>query len=533
MASKGKKMRFTALLLLAGLMIAAAIAGRTNGETALSGEEIRRESGGKVYYEIFVRAFSDSDGDGIGDLRGVTGKLDYLKELGIEGIWLMPIHPSPSYHGYDITDFYSINPDYGTMDDFRELLKEAKDRGITVIMDLVVNHTSLQHPWFISSATEPGSNYRDWYKWIKASDVPDPVPLSVATEFPAYVDYGTGDRYLSILPGGLPDLNFDNDEVRAEINKIAAFWLKLGVGGFRIDAAKHIYEDLEGDRMSSEVVIKNIAWWKEFRAAANKINPYAYIVSEVWDNSAAKVGPYLEPFNSSFNFKLADEIRWNAAGESASNLAFSLSRIHGLYDKMSSDSFIDAIFLTNHDMNRVMSELNGNVDHAKMAAAQLLTLPGNPFIYYGEEIGMLGKKPDEYIREPMVWSHNGSSSGQTTWISSKYNGSGNTASAEEQMKDPDSLYSHYRKLIQWRKDIEALRYGDIKPYPVDHPAVIAFMRTTEKEQVLVLHNLSGKAQQFRLEGNDGFDEVLAGSKEGIVLSDHRVALPPYSSAVIE
>ncbi|CAH1208979.1 Alpha-amylase [Paenibacillus plantiphilus] len=520
--------RAAVLLLMIGMMAAAAVAlgGCSNEEASLSGEEIRQESGGKVYYEIFVRAFHDSDGDGIGDLRGITKKLDYLEELGVEGIWLMPIHPSPSYHGYDVTDFYGINPDYGTLDDFKDLLKEASERDITVIMDLVVNHTSPEHAWFKSSASDPNGKYRKWYKWIGPSD---PVPISAATGYPAYKEYGDS-KYLGIFPGSLPDLNFDHAEVRAEVKKIAAFWLELGVGGFRIDAAKHIYEDLEEDKTSKEAAAKNIAWWDEFRAAVNKVNPHTYIVSEVWDDSAAKIGPYLKPFNSSFNFNLANEMTWNASGESASNLAFSLDRIHGLYDRMSSSSFIEAPFLSNHDTNRVMSELNGNLDHAKMAASQLLTMPGNPFIYYGEEIGMQGKKPDEYIREPMIWSQK-KYEGQTTWISNKYNAL--TASVEDQMKDSDSLYSHYRKLIQWRKDIDALRHGDIKPYSISHAAVVAFRRETEKEKVLVLHNLSRKEQLFQLEDSNEFDTLLAGSKDNIILSNNQVTLPPYSSAVLE
>ncbi|HZG75933.1 MAG TPA: alpha-amylase family glycosyl hydrolase, partial [Paenibacillus sp.] len=180
----------------------------------------------RVYYEIFVRSFYDTNGDGVGDLNGVTAKLDYLEELGVEGIWLMPVNASPSYHGYDVTDYYAIHPDYGTLDDMKALLEEAEKRGIRVLMDLVVNHTSVQHPWFVDAASGPDAAKRDWYVWADESD--NVNDLSATGGGKAWHPK-SGGHYLGAFWDGMPDLNFDNPEVREEMKKVGAYWLDLGV----------------------------------------------------------------------------------------------------------------------------------------------------------------------------------------------------------------------------------------------------------------------------------------------------------------
>lgn len=236
-----------------------------------------------VFYEVFVRSFADSNGDGIGDFKGLTRKLDYLNDgnpdtdsdLGIGGIWLMPINPSPSYHGYDVTDYRQINPDYGTLDDFREFLNEAHKRGIKVIMDLVVNHTSKEHPWFKEAAADKSSSYRDWYVWAEDSGTATSGSSAAGSGNPWHSV--RGDHYLGIFWEGMPDLNFDNPKVRKEITATGQFWLKQGVDGFRLDAAKHIYEDLQTDK-SQATTDKNVAWWQEFRSGLKEVKPDAYLV---------------------------------------------------------------------------------------------------------------------------------------------------------------------------------------------------------------------------------------------------------------
>src|SRR6266496_178176 len=219
-----------------------------------------------VFYEIFVRSFRDSNGDGIGDFNGITEKLDYLKGLGVRGIWLMPINPSPSYHGYDVTDYQAVNPDYGTLDDFKHLLSEAHKRGIKVIMDLVLNHTSAKHPWF-QSALQPGSQYHDWYVW-KDQDPGTLGPWGAQTWYKA----SNGQYYYAIFWDQMPDLNYDNPAVREEAKKIASFWLKdIGIDGFRLDAVRYLVEDQKlADSASNHAFLAE--WGKYYRS----INPQAF-----------------------------------------------------------------------------------------------------------------------------------------------------------------------------------------------------------------------------------------------------------------
>lgn len=495
-----------------------------------------------VFYEIFVRSFADSNGDGIGDFKGLTSKLDYLNDgnpdtdtdLGIGGIWLMPINPSPSYHGYDVTNYRDIHPDYGTMDDFRTFLNEAHKRGIKVIMDLVVNHTSKEHPWFTEAAADPNSPYRDWYVW--AEDQGRKVSGTSAAGSGNPWHNLNGSHYLGIFWEGMPDLNLDNPEVRNEMIKTGQFWLEQGVDGFRLDAAKHIYEDLLTDK-SQETTNKNVAWWQEFRSGLNEVKPDAYLVGEIWDPSAALISSYLDrALDSGFNFSLAETILSSVKNEKDANIPYTLERTHKLYSEKSGGSFVDATFLTNHDQNRVMTQLEGDVPHAKMAASLLLTLPGNPFIYYGEEIGMFGAKPDELIREPMRWTPD-DSEGQTTWEPAVNNAGIQGLSVSEQTGDPASLLSHYRQLIRMRNEIPALKDGAIQEYATDQPGITAFVRLTEEQAVLVAHNLTGHELTVSLDPNqaDGksFTKLLAQTSEGAILSRNTLTLPAYSTAILE
>ncbi|MGG4105325.1 alpha-amylase family glycosyl hydrolase [Paenibacillus lautus] len=495
-----------------------------------------------VYYEIFVRSFYDSDGDGIGDLQGVIEKLDYLNDgnpdttddLGVTGIWLMPINPSPSYHGYDVTDYRSIHPEYGTLDDFKTLLAEADKRGIKIIMDLVVNHTSTEHAWFKQAAKDKASATRDWYIWAEDQGK-TPSGASAAGSGSPWHEMN-GAHYMGTFWGGMPDLNFDHPKVREEMKDIGKFWLELGVDGFRIDAAKHIYEDLMSDK-GEATTAKNTAWWQEFRASMNEVNPDAYIVGEIWDNSAAVIAPYLDKaFDSGFNFSLGESIIGAAMNEKDNNLAFTLERTYGLFSQVSGGQFTDAVFLTNHDMNRVMSQLKGDENHAKMAAGILLTMPGNPFIYYGEEIGMKGAKPDEQIREPMIWSNTGSDKRQTTWEPLKYNRGDQVQGVEQQTGDPDSLLSRYRTLIRWRNDMPALNSGTIESYASGNGQVMAYIRRTQGNKALVVHNLSGEEQTVELAAKSGespFQSLSKTTDDRATLNGSSLTLPPYTTVILE
>jgi alpha-amylase len=505
-----------------------------SGEAATAAYTVD-EQPGDVYYEIFVRSFYDTNGDGIGDLNGVTAKLDYLKELGVSGIWLMPINASPSYHGYDTTDYYAINSEYGTLDDLKQLLQEAHKRDIKVIMDLVVNHSSKEHPWFKEALKDENSPYRSWYTFAKQGEK---VRADGAVGGDPWHSYGSL-NYLGIFWEGMPDLNFDEPKVREEMIKIGQYWLEQGLDGFRLDAAKHIYGDFASTASTPEIQAKNKAWWQEFRAGMNKVNPDAYLIGEVWD-SLTVIAPYFDQaLNSAFHFDLAGRLLSAADTEKDADLAFSLGRAYGVYEKSSGGTFVDAPFLSNHDQNRVMTVLNGNIDHAKMAAAMLLTLPGSPYLYYGEELGMKGAKPDEYIREPMPWySASTGGEGQTTWEKSRYNEKSDGLSAQEQTSDENSLLNHYRELIKWRNEEPALRNGGIAEFKLEpaNQKLSAYVRAIANERVLVVHNLSVEEQTTDLQPSKNFGQfegIIHSSSDEAKLEKGKLILPAYSTVILK
>ncbi|HEX7342040.1 MAG TPA: alpha-amylase family glycosyl hydrolase [Rhodanobacteraceae bacterium] len=487
--------------------------------------------GSGVWYEIFVRSWYDSNGDGIGDLNGVTAKLDYLKKLGVSGIWLMPINPSPSYHGYDITNYEAINPQYGTLADFKRMLKAAHARGIKVIMDMVINHTSNESPWFVS-ALNPKSPYRDWYTWAgKYTD----VRQDNAFGGPAWHEAKGGQWYLSIFAPTMPDLNYDNPAVRRKMIAIGDFWLKLGVDGFRLDAARHIYVNRRSDQNNEASVAKNIVWWKQYRRGLDKVNPHAYLVGEVTQKTALQMAPYLKPLNAVFNFPLAEHLINAARSERNLDLSRTLAGVYRTYKKASDSQAIhDAPFLSNHDQERVMSQLGGNPQHMRMAAAMLMTLPGEPYIYYGEELGMRGTKPDPDLRTPMRWDEALNGKGETTWHATAA-ANGQAISVQAQKANPHSLLNFYRMLIHWRIAIPALREGGFVPYPEASDHLVAFERTDGANTVLVVHNLSGTTQTMVLDvpHKPHFTRVLKETGQGVVFSGAILRVPAYTSVVLQ
>ena len=480
-----------------------------------------------VWYEIFVRAWYDTNGDGIGDLNGVTAKLDYLQSLGINGIWLMPINASPSYHGYDVTNYEAINPQYGTMQDFEHLVAEAHKRGIQVIIDLVINHTSDKHPWFVS-ALDPHSPYRGWYTW--AGPTTDIKEMS-ATDSPAW-HTRDGQTFLGDFSRGMPDLNYDDQDVRHEMVKIGQFWLAKGADGFRLDAARHIYDDLKSDTDKPETMLKNALWWTEFRRGLQTVNPNVYLVGEVSMHSPDKLAPYLKPLGSVFNFPLAEQMILSTQNEQAGPLNQLLADTYAAFHKAAGNDFTDAPFLSNHDQERVFSRLDGNVDHMRVAAAILLTLPGRPFLYYGEELGVLGRKPDQNIREPMRWERDPQAAGESRWepIAS---GQGGEVSVQAEQADPHSLLSVYRTLIHWRTQETLLRDGDIRVVSLQNAHVVAYERFIGERHVLVLHNLSGQSQSVKLKHKGGYQRIELQSGNDATYVKEELDLPPYASVVMQ
>jgi glycosidase len=452
-----------------------------------------------VFYEVFVRSFKDSNGDGQGDLRGLIQKLDYLNDgdpatttdLGVDALWLMPVFASPSYHGYDTTDYEAVQADYGTPDDFRTLIVEAHRRGIKVIVDLVLNHTAASHPWFRAAARSSTDPRRDWYVWSPtALDWTQPWNASQTTWYPA----GTG-FYYGVFWSGMPDLNWKNPEVAAEAARLARLWLDRGVDGFRLDAVRYLVEDGPGqqaDRPGTH------AAWKAFAAAVRAHDPSAALVGEAWadtltisdyygDVTAVPGGDELPLL---FDFPLAAQLVGGVTGGSAEGIDATLRDVLATYPAGATD----APFLTNHDQVRLATAVGGGDARLKLAAALLLTLPGAPFLYYGEEIGMQNGTDgnDESKRTPMAWDAAAPGNGFTTgtpWYG--FAPGAGAANVASQGRDPDSLLSRYRQLIRLRQASPALRRGALGPLTTGSPALLAFTRTVPGETVLVVHNLSG------------------------------------------
>ena len=488
-----------------------------------------------IYYEIFVRSFADSDGDGIGDFNGVTAKLDYLKDLGIDGIWLMPVNESPSYHGYDVTDYNSLNKEYGTEEDFQKLIEEAHKRDIKVIMDFVINHTSSAHKWFQSAMEDEKSPYRDYYRWVNKNDTVD-YTLADASAWDGQVWYKNGTHYYyGIFSETMPDLNYNNEKVREEIKNAAKKWLSLGVDGFRLDAAMHIYGDHEFKQQKDQLA-SNLQWWNEFALFCESINPEVYLVGEAWQDEQV-LAEYAQPFDTKFNFTFAQDMMNAIINETTQEtstgkeLAVSLEDILKQYEEQD-EKYIDGVFATNHDQERVMSQVK-STEKAKLAASIYLTLPGNPFIYYGEEIGMYGEKPDENIREPFKWSTDGSDM-DTTWEEASSN-KDTPSLLELKLDSSNNIHHHYKELISFRKKHQVLADGIFQAIDIGKDTILAYKRSNEEEQLIVFHNLSKEAVEIQNElltkGKILYDSSLE-NKAGNEMETATIVLEPYSTVIV-
>ncbi len=471
--------------------------GRVSSEAGAVSEAV--DDNYRNYYEIFVRSFYDSDGDGIGDLRGVTEKLDYIADLGCNGIWLMPICPSDTYHKYDVLDYCDIDDEYGSPEDFDELVAECHARDIRLIIDLVINHTSSGHPWFIE-ATD----------YIKSLGDDETMDVSVCP----YVDYyhftkedkgagwekvaGTDYYYECNFWSEMPDLNLANPAVKEEIEHIADYWIDKGVDGFRMDAALHFEE---GD---TDFNASTLAWLYDYCKAKN---PDFYMVSEVWADKSTIASYYESETPSMFNFALADaegDICKAARGkESASKLVDRMIECDDLYSD-TYVSYIDAPFITNHDMGRAANALQSDETSVKMAAAILLSMSGSPFIYYGEEIGAKSKgKLDENKRLHMNWS----SKDMTGITEDPQNADQNIEqvfpSVEEQIIDSESIFNFYRTALHLRNQYQEIARGEIQRYSgittdSDDQAVV--VKTWNDSTLYIAYNTADSEAKLTLDG---------------------------------
>lgn len=497
-----------------------------------------------VAYEIYPRSFKDSNGDGIGDIQGIIEKLDYLQDLGIDIIWVCPIYQSPNDdNGYDISDYKAILSDFGTMEDFEALLSAVHKRGMKLIMDLVINHTSDEHEWFIESKSSKDNTYRDFYIWKEGADKGIP-PNNWASIFGGSAweyDSDTKEYYLHILSKKQPDLNWENKEVRNKLYDMVNWWLDKGIDGFRIDAISHIkkkeglpdlpnpkgeafVESFDGhlnqkgiDLFLNEFVENTI---KKFDAlTVREANGVTVEDAENWANEDTGY------FNMIFQFEHVDLWGSKGTGLDLSRLKTTLSRWQNALDAKG----WNALFIENHDLARVVSVWGNDTSYRKKSAKALATIyffmQGTPFIYQGQEIGMTnvkyenindyrdvasrnyyqselakGKAHEEvmtYIwssgrdnsRTPMQWdstSYAGFSDNEP-WI--KVNPNYRKINVEESMKDSDSIYHYYRTMIQLRRKEETFIYGSYVLLEEEHPQVFAYIRKYQNKQFLIVANL--------------------------------------------
>ena len=440
---------------------------------------------GATCYEIFVRSFQDSDGDGIGDLNGLISKLDYINDgdvrtrgdLGARCIWLMPVAESPSYHGYDVSDYYRIEPDYGTNDDFKRLMSEAHRRGIRVLVDMVLNHASSEHPYFQEALRDPGSPYRAWFRWSPTR----PTELNPWGQSNWHKSPARDEWFYGFFWSGMPDLNYTHPPVLEEMKKVARFWLEeMNVDGFRLDAIPYLVE--EPGRINHSAGTHAVL--REYAAFVRSVKPDAFTVGEVSDNSDAMGGYYPDQLDSHFAFEVADSLIAALRSGSAKGL---LPPILRLQRELPANRW--SPFVRNHDQPRTRTELGGDLAKARLASFIMLTLPGVPFVYYGEEIGMTGAKPDERLRTPMQWSAAPGAGFTRGRPWQQLQDDSMTTTVESQERDPRSILALHRQLIPVRDASDALAVGRLVPLVASDDAIAAYLRRDGDASVLVIANL--------------------------------------------
>lgn len=529
--------RFLTVLLLCMLMICSLSACGGKKEPAWHSKEVTVvDDNYRTWYEIFVYSFCDSDGDRIGDLQGVISKLDYVADMGFNGIWLMPIMPSPSYHKYDVTNYEEIDPLYGDMADFDRLVEECDKRGIKLIIDLVLNHTSTEHPWFVEACDyleqlgdgEPSGldcPYYEYYHFVKGD------PSS-----PTWYQVGNTDYYYEgAFSSHMPDVNFDSEALKKEFEDIMSFWLGKGVGGFRLDAVKHFY----GDMTSKNVEV--LTWVNDY---VKSIDPDAYMVGECWDGLNVYSQYYASGIDSFFDFEFADSsgvitktLTYSGETNNAQAYAKALVRVQNAIREYREDA-IDAPFFSNHDLARGAGYMRYDERKIKMSAALNVLMSGSAFVYYGEEIGMTGSGRDENKRAPMFWSADAESQGMTKGPADMEPQENQFASAEEQMKKDSSIYSFYKETILLRNQNPEIARGFVERLTdITDGDIAAISKTYDGKTIYMLYNLSETdvkkvvlpKEQYSYTEIAGYLSVDGGE---VTLKGNTVTLPAYSVVVL-
>ena len=532
----------------------------------------------RTTYEVFVYSFADSDGDGIGDLNGLYDNLGYINDgqpssgmdLSVGEIWLMPIFPSPTYHKYDTTNYMDVDPAYGTLEDFDKLLKECHARGINVILDLALNHTSTEHPWFLAA--------KEYLEKLPAGKDPvkDECPYVwyytfSREQYPGFVPMDDTWYYEARFWEGMPDLNLSTPEVRNELSTIMKFWLDRGVDGFRLDAVTSYYTDNPDGNMEF------MRWVAD---TVHGINPKAYLVAEAWTDQSSYASYYSTGVNSFFDFAYSGAdgiIAQTARGNmSAKSFAESLANEENLYSSIN-EHFINAPFYTNHDMPRSAGYYaDDDGPRTKLAGALNLLMTGNAFVYYGEELGMMGSGKDPNYRAPMYWISEdecdaagaGDEAGTGAKIEADTKAAGSETRAEvkmieqemsdmmcdgpaemdkftmkfgsaySQISDEYSIFNYYRNAIRIRNSFPVIARGRTAvDYDRTNDSVAAFTRKDpagKYEPVEIFINSTGEPASVDISGSDlrELKAVLTVSSDEVMLDGTTLTLPAFGICVL-
>lgn len=477
-----------------------------------------------VGYQIFVTSFADGDksnnvpGEFSGDIQGIIDHLDYLKDdLGVDCLWLTPVHKADSYHGYDVIDYFSINDAFGGMEKYEELLAEAHKRGMYVLLDFVINHTSVNSEWF-KSAIEGDPKYENYYRFKDNGGS-------------GYSKIGNR-YYYSFFGGSMPDLNYDNDETYNEMLNAAKFWLDKGVDGFRVDGAKHVY-NTTGSWETEDSNIAGTLFFEKFSADVKEYKEDAFILCEIYDSNPGTIAKFYTGMDSAFNFAMQSSIANAIANESSISISGLYSGMDNIY-RSKNANYVDSVFLSNHDLQRIYNSVGKNPNKAKLASSILFTLPGISWIYYGDELGMSGQASsasyaDMAYRQPFVWKNDydclpsviGSAS--TKWDLRNQQ----ILTIDDQKGLPSSIFNHYSNWSKLKSTDDVLRKGDLKDVYFGE-STYAYTRSYNGKTYLVCHNLTKDEVTVEYDLKGASFVVDSGAK----MTDAKLTLKGYQSAVI-
>ena len=529
-----------------------------------------------VVYQIYPRSFKDSNGDGIGDINGIREKLDYLKELGIDVIWLSPVYKSPNDdNGYDISDYCDIMDEFGTMEDMDNLLKEANERGIKILMDLVVNHTSDEHKWFIEAKKSKDNEYRDYYIWRDKVEGHEPNELGSCFSGSAWqYDETTGQYYLHLFSKKQPDLNWENGKVRNEVYKMMNFWVDKGIGGFRMDVI-----DLIG-KVPDEMITGNGPKLHEYLQEMNKAaleGKDLLTVGETWGATPEVAKLYSNPerheLSMVFQFEHIglDQIEGKEKWDVKSLELLDLKKVLSKWQTELEGQGWNSLFWNNHDLPRIVSRWGNDkeyrIESAKMLATLLHGMKGTPYIYQGEELGMTNVRFDDIndyndieslnmykdrlskgyshneimesiyakgrdnARTPMQWddSENAGFTTGTPWLA--VNKNYDKINAKQCLQDENSIFNHYKKLIDIRKNNDTIIYGDYKLLCEDDENIFAYVRELNGDKILVVCNFYDKDVEFKFDGDFNYSKVLLSNYNDSSKMIEKLKLRPYEAVM--